>query len=55
MRLWFDTLKESTYLDHHVEIHHDALRPSAGYHGTTREDNRTVGTGMLRISDGSRG
>lgn len=49
--------RESMHLDHHVEIHHDAPQTFSrlSWHSACGGDSKTVGTGMLRISDGSKG
>jgi Fe-S cluster assembly protein SufD len=48
---------DSMHLDHHVEIHHDAPETFSRltWHSACGGRSRTVGTGMLRIADGSRG
>ena len=48
---------DSMHLDHHVEIHHDAPETFSrlSWHSACGGDSRTVGTGMLRVADGSRG
>ena len=48
---------ESMHLDHHVEIHHEAPETFSrlAWHSACDGDSRTVGTGMLRVADGSTG
>lgn len=48
---------DSMHLDHHVEIHHDAPETFSrlAWHSACGGKSRTVGTGMLRVADGSRG
>ena len=48
---------ESMHLDHHVEIHHDAPQTFSrlSWHSACGGNSRTIGTGMLRVSDGSIG
>ena len=47
----------SMHLDHHVEIHHDAPETFSrlSWHSACDGDSRTIGTGMLRVADGSTG
>jgi|TARA_B100000959_G_scaffold98598_1_gene104287 Fe-S cluster assembly protein SufD len=48
---------DTMQLDHHVEIYHDAPETFSrlAWHSVCGGCSRTVGTGMLRIADGSRG
>lgn len=48
---------DSMHIDHHVEIHHDAPETFSRltWNSACGGDSRTVGTGMLRVADGSRG
>ena len=48
---------DSMHLDHHVEIHHEAPETFSrlAWHSACDGDSRTVGTGMLRVADGSTG
>jgi len=48
---------DSMHLDHHIEIHHDAPETFSrlSWHSACGGKSRTVGTGMLRVSDGSNG
>ena len=48
---------DSMHIDHHVEIHHDAPETFSRltWNSACGGDSRTIGTGMLRVSDGSRG
>ncbi len=47
----------SMHLDHHVEILHDAPRTFSrlSWHSACGGNSRTVGTGMLKVMDGSKG
>mgnify|MGYP001995624751 CR=1 FL=1 len=47
----------SMHLDHHIEIDHDAPRTFSrlSWHSACGGDSRTIGTGMLRVRDGSKG
>ena len=47
----------SMHLDHHVEILHDAPETFSrlSWHSACGGDSRTVGTGMLKVMDGSKG
>ncbi|MED5273899.1 MAG: SufD family Fe-S cluster assembly protein [Candidatus Thermoplasmatota archaeon] len=44
-------------LDHHIEIHHDAPETYSrlDWHSACGGNSKTVGTGMLRVAEGSRG
>ena len=48
---------DSMHLDHHLEIHHDAPETFSrlAWNSACGGKSRTVGTGMLRVADGSRG
>ena len=48
---------DSMHIDHHVEIYHDAPETFSRltWNSACGGDSRTVGTGMLRVADGSRG
>ena len=48
---------DSMHLDHHIEIHHEAPETFSrlSWHSACGGDSRTVGTGMLRVADGSIG
>ena len=48
---------DSMHIDHHVEIHHDAPETFSRltWNSACGGDSRTIGTGMLRVADGSRG
>ena len=48
---------DSMHIDHHVEIHHDAPETFSRltWNSACGGDSRTVGTGMLRVADGSCG
>ncbi len=48
---------ENMQLDHHIEIHHDAPETFSrlSWHSACGGKSRTVGTGMLRVRDGSNG
>tara|TARA_B100001123_G_scaffold233978_1_gene262543 strand:- start:4327 stop:5424 length:1098 start_codon:yes stop_codon:yes gene_type:complete len=48
---------DSMHLDHHIEIHHDAPETFSrlSWHSACGGKSRTVGTGMLRVSDGAKG
>ena len=48
---------DSMHIDNHVEIHHDAPETFSRltWNSACGGDSRTVGTGMLRVADGSRG
>tara|TARA_B100000029_G_scaffold401876_1_gene401179 strand:- start:5788 stop:6903 length:1116 start_codon:yes stop_codon:yes gene_type:complete len=48
---------DSMHLDHHVEILHDAPKTFSrlSWHSACGGDSRTVGTGMLKVMDGSKG
>ncbi len=48
---------EEMSLDHHIEIHHDAPETFSrlDWHSACGGRSKTVGTGMLRVSEGSRG
>ena len=47
----------SMHLDHHVEIHHEAPETFSrlSWHSACDGKSRTVGTGMLRVANGSTG
>ena len=47
----------SMHLDHHIEIHHDAPETFSrlSWHSACGGDSKTVGTGMLKVMDGSKG
>ena len=47
----------SMHLDHHVDILHDAPETFSrlSWHSACGGDSRTVGTGMLKVRDGSKG
>ena len=48
---------DSMHLDHHIEIHHEAPQTFSrlSWHSACGGKSRTVGTGMLRVSEGSKG
>ena len=48
---------ESMHLDHHIEIHHTAPETFSrlSWHSACGGDSRTIGTGMLQVSKGSKG
>ena len=48
---------EKMHIDHHIEIYHDAPNTFSrlDWHSACGGKSRTVGTGMLRISHGSKG
>ena len=48
---------DSMHLDHHIEIHHEAPETFSrlSWHSACGGKSRTIGTGMLTISEGSRG
>jgi len=48
---------EKMHLDHHIEIHHEAPETFSrlSWHSACGGDSRTIGTGMLRVAEGSRG
>lgn len=48
---------ESMHLDHHIEIHHEAPETFSrlSWHSACGGKSRTVGTGMLRVKEGSKG
>lgn len=48
---------EEMMLDHHIEIHHDAPETFSrlDWHSACGGKSKTVGTGMLKVSEGSRG
>ena len=48
---------DSMHIDNHVEIHHDAPETFSrlSWNSACGGESRTVGTGMLRVADGSRG
>ena len=47
----------SMHLDHHIEIHHDAPETFSrlSWHSACGGESKTVGTGMLKVMDGSKG
>ena len=47
----------SMHLDHHIEIRHDAPETFSrlSWHSACGGDSKTVGTGMLKVMDGSKG
>ena len=48
---------DSMHLDHHIEIHHEAPETFSrlSWHSACGGKSRTVGTGMLRVREGSKG
>ncbi|MBV23178.1 MAG: hypothetical protein CMA53_03670 [Euryarchaeota archaeon] len=48
---------ERMHIDHHIEIYHDAPETYSrlDWHSACGGNSRTIGTGMLRVSDGSKG
>ena len=48
---------EKMHLDHHIEIQHDAPETFSrlSWHSACGGESRTIGTGMLRVAEGSRG
>ena len=48
---------EKMYIDHHIEIYHDAPETYSrlDWHSACGGKSRTIGTGMLRVSNGSKG
>jgi Fe-S cluster assembly protein SufD len=48
---------EKMHIDHHIEIYHEAPETYSrlDWHSACGGDSKTIGTGMLRISDGSKG
>ena len=48
---------EKMHLDHHIEIHHAAPETFSrlSWHSACGGESRTVGTGMLRVAEGSQG
>ena len=45
------------HIDHHIEIHHEAPQTFSrlSWHSACGGASRTIGTGMLRVSEGSKG
>jgi Fe-S cluster assembly protein SufD len=45
------------HIDHHIEIYHDAPNTFSrlDWHSACGGNSRTIGTGMLRVSDGAKG
>ena len=45
------------HIDHHIEIHHQAPNTFSrlDWHSACGGNSRTIGTGMLRVSDGAKG
>ncbi|MGY8645133.1 MAG: SufD family Fe-S cluster assembly protein [Candidatus Poseidoniales archaeon] len=48
---------DKMHIDHHIEIHHQAPNTFSrlDWHSACGGNSRTIGTGMLRVSDGAKG